>query len=539
MSDEPTLEKGISSEWVAYLQGLMQVDGFWQGDTNGTFDDDLEQAVQTLQDDLGLPRTGVVDADTWFALQQRTQSTQQPAQAAVQQEQVQSGNLAEAVGNPTLRKGTSSEWVQYLQAVMQHVGYWNGATDGVFTDELEQAVRTLQGRSGLPRSGVVDADTWSLLDTLSHQPTTAQEGRHTGRPVSELSATEKLVEAFNRAEITAAIRERILATLSPEALAAAILTFAAVSVAAQFTPIGWAEDIAFGVTAIFMGTALLRAVHHLIQFAGAATATTDEELTDAGNAFAQACAELEIDTLLFLITRASGGAGGGPSVNVPSSADMVLASRNGQLVVVAVDSIPVRLAGQWGITGARAASAMAMTGSDEAGGSEPPSGGGGRPTGGGRGEPTDGGGGKAQAPAGPSLLQLAQKAGVAQDIEGEVEVFAHGTSSKVAREMIESSGDSLSANSGNFGGEFHTVPNASVARVFAQRTASKIAGEQPAVVGVALPRRVADMLRQRGLLRVDPIQNPPPGVGAGTQQWVFKPGAFPYLKQYGSFFPIQ
>jgi outer membrane protein OmpA-like peptidoglycan-associated protein len=81
MSDEPTLEKGVSGEWVVHLQELMRDGGFWQRDVNGTFDGDLEQAVRTLQDDLGLPRTGMVDGDTWSALEQRTQLTQQPAQA--------------------------------------------------------------------------------------------------------------------------------------------------------------------------------------------------------------------------------------------------------------------------------------------------------------------------------------------------------------------------------------------------------------------------------------------------------------------------
>lgn len=202
----------------------------------------------------------------------------------------------------------------------------------------------------------------------SQHPTTAQGSQKTTRPVSEMTAAEKLVEAFNRADINAAVRGRILAALSPEALATAILTFATVFVASQFTPVGWAGDFVLGVTAVFLGSALFRAAEHLIEFAGAAKATTDEQLTAAGHAFAQACAELEVDALLFLIVKAVGGAGSGPPANVPNSAGMVLATQNGQLVVVAVDSIPVRVAGEWGILGAGAASAMAMTGSGGGGG---------------------------------------------------------------------------------------------------------------------------------------------------------------------------
>lgn len=71
MSGEPALEKGVSGEWVVYLQQMTRDAGFWDRDPDGTFDDDLEQAVQALQDDLGLSRTGVVDADTWSALEER------------------------------------------------------------------------------------------------------------------------------------------------------------------------------------------------------------------------------------------------------------------------------------------------------------------------------------------------------------------------------------------------------------------------------------------------------------------------------------
>lgn len=210
-------------------------------------------------------------------------------------------------------------------------------------------------------------------------PPTATRSRHlTDREVSAMTATEKLVEAYNRAEISDSVRARFEAALSSEALAAAILTFAAVFVASQFTPVGWAEDIALGLTVVFAGTAVIKAGMNLYRFAGAATATTDEQLTAAGHAFAEACAELEVDALLFLIAKAAGGTGGGPPANAPASAGMVLATRNGQLVMVAVDSIPVRVATEWGITGGAAISAAMTAGGDGSGD------GGGEPRGGGR-----------------------------------------------------------------------------------------------------------------------------------------------------------
>lgn len=191
MSGEPTLEKGVSSEWVVYLQEMLRESGYWQGDTNGDFDDDLEQAVQAAQDNLNLTRTGVVDDETWSALEQLAPSVQQPAQSngsadtgqsSTQQDQdnQQSTTSAAETTNttdyPTLQKGISSEWVTYLQQVLEALGYWTGAVDGSFGDELEQVVQTLQAGNSLAQTGIVDGQTWDLLANLQNtgaQQTTA------------------------------------------------------------------------------------------------------------------------------------------------------------------------------------------------------------------------------------------------------------------------------------------------------------------------------------------------------------------------------
>jgi peptidoglycan hydrolase-like protein with peptidoglycan-binding domain len=68
MADEPELEKNQSSEWVQYLQQLLQQGGYWSGEANGEFDDALEQAVMQFQSAYGLTADGVVRADTWAAL---------------------------------------------------------------------------------------------------------------------------------------------------------------------------------------------------------------------------------------------------------------------------------------------------------------------------------------------------------------------------------------------------------------------------------------------------------------------------------------
>jgi hypothetical protein len=43
-------------------------------------------------------------------------------------------------GEPELESGISSEWVTYLQQLMSQGGYWQGAEDGEFTDELAKSL---------------------------------------------------------------------------------------------------------------------------------------------------------------------------------------------------------------------------------------------------------------------------------------------------------------------------------------------------------------------------------------------------------------
>ncbi|RZU54369.1 putative peptidoglycan binding protein [Krasilnikovia cinnamomea] len=67
-------------------------------------------------------------------------------------------------GEPELHPHTSSEWVTYLQQLLNHYGVWSGPEDGDYGDELLAAVRGLQQQYQLtPADGVVRADLWALL----------------------------------------------------------------------------------------------------------------------------------------------------------------------------------------------------------------------------------------------------------------------------------------------------------------------------------------------------------------------------------------
>lgn len=68
MADEPELQKYQSGEWVQYLQQLLQQAGYWSGEANGEFGDELESAVIRFQSAYGVSADGLVRHDTWGAL---------------------------------------------------------------------------------------------------------------------------------------------------------------------------------------------------------------------------------------------------------------------------------------------------------------------------------------------------------------------------------------------------------------------------------------------------------------------------------------
>jgi peptidoglycan hydrolase-like protein with peptidoglycan-binding domain len=79
---------------------------------------------------------------------------------------------------PELHPQTSDEWVSYLKQLLAHWGYWHGDTDENFTDELADAVRSLQQACGVATDGVVRADTWAVLtgETAASQEHAQQQG---------------------------------------------------------------------------------------------------------------------------------------------------------------------------------------------------------------------------------------------------------------------------------------------------------------------------------------------------------------------------
>jgi peptidoglycan hydrolase-like protein with peptidoglycan-binding domain len=68
MAGEPEIQKGISGEWVQYLQRLLAWKGMWSGGEDGEFNDALEDTVMAYQTKVGITADGVVRKDTWERL---------------------------------------------------------------------------------------------------------------------------------------------------------------------------------------------------------------------------------------------------------------------------------------------------------------------------------------------------------------------------------------------------------------------------------------------------------------------------------------
>jgi predicted lipoprotein with Yx(FWY)xxD motif len=127
-------QANAAEQIAAYTTGLqtdLTTAGYDPGPIDGVYGPKTVEAVEQLQTDSELPVTGFVDEATARALQEKL--------AAVGQQQT----------NQTVM----------LQTILSLVGFWDGPIDGVWTDELTQALKDFQTHLGVEPTGVVDAAT--------------------------------------------------------------------------------------------------------------------------------------------------------------------------------------------------------------------------------------------------------------------------------------------------------------------------------------------------------------------------------------------
>jgi hypothetical protein len=96
---------------------------------------------------------------------------------------------AVAETRPTLRQGSTGDWVLRMQRRLHGLGYDVGPMDGRFGPRTFHGVVAFQKNMGLPRDGVVGATTWARIDRPA---ITTPRYDHTGLAV-EINVTRQVL----------------------------------------------------------------------------------------------------------------------------------------------------------------------------------------------------------------------------------------------------------------------------------------------------------------------------------------------------------
>lgn len=70
---------------------------------------------------------------------------------------------------PLLRRGSTGQFVRYLQFILQSQGYNTGGVDGIFGNATQNAVLSFQQANGLSADGIVGKNTWEKINNVNPQ----------------------------------------------------------------------------------------------------------------------------------------------------------------------------------------------------------------------------------------------------------------------------------------------------------------------------------------------------------------------------------
>ena len=132
--------------YTTTLQTELQQVGYYDGPIDGIYGPATVDAVKRLQADSGLPETGFVDKATAEALD---------ALLAELDLQTAAADLTHTAA---------------VQTVLTLTGFWQGPIDGVWTDELTEALQEFQIALGVEPTGVVDAATLAAFQQALAEP---------------------------------------------------------------------------------------------------------------------------------------------------------------------------------------------------------------------------------------------------------------------------------------------------------------------------------------------------------------------------------
>ena len=140
---------GSSGDNVVILQEKLKRLGFYNPVINGEFGLATEEGVKAFQRSVGLSDTGVVDGDTWVRLNSETEP-----------------KISTISVFPNLGYGSTGSYVRDLQTKLKALLFYTGEINGDFDRETEVAVKRFQLNNEITANGVVDSNTWNLINSL-------------------------------------------------------------------------------------------------------------------------------------------------------------------------------------------------------------------------------------------------------------------------------------------------------------------------------------------------------------------------------------
>ena len=146
---EVVASRGDRGPLIIEIQTLLGLRGFSPGPIDGIFGTLTETAITAFQSSRSLPGTGVVDDDTFDALEGSQPASDPPAN--------------DPGSSGLTRLGDRGPVVIELQTLLFDAGYSPGPVDGIFGTLTERAVRSFQSANGLLVDGLVGTQTLAAL----------------------------------------------------------------------------------------------------------------------------------------------------------------------------------------------------------------------------------------------------------------------------------------------------------------------------------------------------------------------------------------
>ena len=192
---------------VQEAQQELKEQGYYFGQINGEKNTDTVAAIRRFQIRSGLPITGELDEQTLRSLRSGTASSSAPtktpqperreddgtaneqseeATPPPREAQVARPERAPSQGSANIFSNTPYEMappefqqrvVLGAQTLLRRRGFYKGASDGIFTPNLEFSIRAFQSRVGIVPNGRLDMETLAALGLLPGQ---------NGRPFMEM-----------------------------------------------------------------------------------------------------------------------------------------------------------------------------------------------------------------------------------------------------------------------------------------------------------------------------------------------------------------